>query len=105
MQFFKILLMALIFSLAPFSALSAEHASTTAAAASHAPGAAHHELPAYAPRISDKLPITNSMIVTWAVALGLIILAQLATRNIKEVPEGLQNFWEWMVEGLHNFLE
>jgi len=24
---------------------------------------------------------------------------------MKEVPDGAQNFWEWMVESLHNFLE
>jgi F-type H+-transporting ATPase subunit a len=51
------------------------------------------------------LPITNSMVVTWIVALGLIVLAQLATRNMKEVPDGAQNFWEWIVESLYNFLE
>ncbi len=45
------------------------------------------------------------MVVTWVVAIGIIILAQLATRNIKPVPSGLQNFWEWMVESLYNFLE
>lgn len=50
-------------------------------------------------------PITNSMVVTWIVAIGLIVFAQLATRNMKDVPEGAQNFWEWMVESLYNFLE
>lgn len=52
-----------------------------------------------------KFTVTNSMIVTWFVAAGIILLAQLATRNIKQVPSGLQNFWEWMVESLYNFLE
>jgi F-type H+-transporting ATPase subunit a len=52
-----------------------------------------------------KFPITNSMLVTWIVAAGLIIFAQVATRNIKPIPSGIQNFWEWLVEGLHNFLE
>ena len=51
------------------------------------------------------LPITNSMAVSWLVALGLILFAQVATRNIQQVPSGLQNFWEWLVESLHNFLE
>ncbi len=51
------------------------------------------------------LPITNSMVVTWIVALGLIVFARFATRNMKPVPEGAQNLWEWLVEGLHNFLE
>ena len=50
-------------------------------------------------------PITNSMIVSWIVALGLIVLAQVATRNMKQVPEGVQNFLEWLVEGLYKFLE
>jgi len=50
-------------------------------------------------------PITNSMVVSWFVALGLIIFVQYATRNMKQVPEGAQNLLEWLVEGLHRFLE
>src|SRR5207237_2179208 len=49
--------------------------------------------------------ITNSMLVTWIVAAGIIILAQIATRRVERIPSGIQNFWEWLVEGLHNFLE
>jgi len=49
--------------------------------------------------------ITNSMLVTWIVAAGLIILAQTAMRNPKPIPGSRQNFWEWLVEGLYNFLE
>ena len=48
---------------------------------------------------------TSSMIVTWIVALGVILFAQIATRQIKDVPEGAQNFWEFLVESLYNFLE
>src|SRR5690349_11882495 len=63
------------------------------------------ELSAYAVPLWDipnvpligHFPITNSMLVTWIVALGVIIFAQIATRNMKPVPEGAQNFWEWMV--------
>src|SRR5215813_9324177 len=50
-------------------------------------------------------PVTNSMVASWIVALGLIVFAQVATRRMKPVPEGIQNFWEWMVEGLYTFLE
>jgi F-type H+-transporting ATPase subunit a len=50
-------------------------------------------------------PITNSMIVSWIVAVGLIFFAQVATRDMKRVPAGAQNFWEWLVEGLYGFLE
>jgi F-type H+-transporting ATPase subunit a len=49
--------------------------------------------------------VTNSMLVTWIVAAGIIVFAQIATRNIKAIPSGIQNFWEWLVEGLYNFLE
>ena len=49
--------------------------------------------------------ITNSMLVTWLVAAGIIVFSQIATRRVKAIPSGIQNFWEWLVEGLHNFLE
>ena len=41
-------------------------------------------------------PVTNSMVVTWIVAVGLIVFAQLATRSMKQVPDGAQNFLEWL---------
>jgi F-type H+-transporting ATPase subunit a len=50
-------------------------------------------------------PVTNSMIVTWIVTIGLIVFAQVATRHMKPVPEGAQNFLEWLVESLYGFLE
>jgi len=50
-------------------------------------------------------PITNSMVVSWIVALGLIAFARAATRHMNEVPGGAQNFLEWLVEGLYGFLE
>ena len=73
--------------------------------AEHAP-AAHAEegMPLKALQIPGIAP-TNSMIVTWLVALGIIVFAQFATRKIKDVPEGAQNFWEFLVESLYNFLE
>ena len=66
-----------------------------------------HGLPPQAVDIARPfgLPITNSMVVTWIVALGLIIFAWVATRNMKAVPDGAQNFLEWLVEGLYSFLE
>jgi len=48
--------------------------------------------------------ITNSMVVSWIVALGLIVFAQVATRDMKQVPGGAQNFLEWLVEGLYKFM-
>ena len=52
-----------------------------------------------------KFAVTNSMLVTWIVAAGVIVFAQVATRKIKTIPTGVQNFWEWLVESLYNFLE
>ncbi len=49
--------------------------------------------------------VTNSMLVTWMVALGVIGFARFATRKMQEVPSGAQNFWESVVEGLYGFLE
>ena len=44
------------------------------------------------------------MIVTWIVALGLIVFAHLAMRSVQAVPGGAQNFWEFLVESLLGFL-
>ncbi len=51
------------------------------------------------------IPVTSSMLVTWIVAVGLIVVAQLATRHMKQVPDRLQNFVEWLIESLYHFLE
>lgn len=65
-----------------------------------------HGLPLYAPTFDfGFFKVNNSMIVTWIVALLIIWFARSATANLKEVPEGKQNFWEWLVEGLYDFLE
>src|SRR6185503_18338883 len=39
------------------------------------------------------------------VALALIAFAQVAMRNPKAIPDGKQNFWEWLVESLYKFIE
>ncbi|HEX4119064.1 MAG TPA: F0F1 ATP synthase subunit A [Verrucomicrobiae bacterium] len=64
-------------------------------------------LPPKAPTVFNigPFPVTNSMLVTWIVAIGVILFAQIATRRMKQVPDGAQNFWELLVEGLHDFLE
>ena len=66
-----------------------------------------HGLPQKAVEIARPFgfPITNSMVVSWIVAVGLIIFARLATRDMKGVPSGAQNLLEWLVEGLYGFLE
>ncbi len=75
-------------------------------AGAHAEGA-HESLTLDAPVVFHvgPLPVSNSMVLMWVVAAIVIFVARAATRNIKETPEGLQNFVEWIVESLRNFLE
>ncbi len=48
--------------------------------------------------------VTNSMVMIW-IAVGLIVLfCRAATRRMSLIPEGLQNFAEWAVESLYDFL-
>lgn len=103
MQRIRVIVFVFVLMCLPLMGLAAESAPANVPAAGHA----EEGLPANAGTAFNigKFPVTNSMLVTWIVSLGLIIFAQIATRNMKEVPSGLQNFWEWMVESLHNFLE
>jgi F-type H+-transporting ATPase subunit a len=68
---------------------------------------AHQGLPTASPEVFHigPLPVTSSMIGTWIVAIAVLLFARYATKQMKEVPDGAQNFWEWMVEGLRDFLE
>lgn len=64
----------------------------------------HHALPLYAEALHDALPVSNSIVMVW-IAVGLIVLfCQIATRKISFVPVGLQNFAEWAIESLFDFL-
>lgn len=74
------------------------------------PQAAHaerHGLPSAPDTVFHlgPLPVTNSMVVTWIAAAGLIGFARWALRRVEPVPRGAQNFWEWVVESLYGFLE
>jgi len=82
---------------------SADQASVPAATAE----VEEHGLPQKAVEIARPFgfPITNSMVVSWIVAVGLIIFARVATRDMKHVPGGAQNLLEWLVGGLYDFLE
>lgn len=96
----------------PYLGVAAEHKEASPTAQQAAVGAANpagqeeQGLPERAlPLANDQFFITSSMLVTWIVALILILFARIATRNIQEVPRGAQNFWEWLVESLYEFLE
>ena len=98
----------------PAKAEAAAHpAVKEAAAAGHAAHAAAGEhaksegLPSAAVPIIHLGPfvVTNSMLVTWIVALGLILLVRTATQNAQLVPGALQNFVEWLVGSRYEFFE
>jgi len=55
-------------------------------------------LPALLPA-KYALPVTNSMICTWIVAALILVIVRATTpRNIKEIPSGMQNVLEALVE-------
>jgi F-type H+-transporting ATPase subunit a len=115
MQPLKLIITCAFFVCAPLAALNAATGeaapSATKSAALAASGAspaapAEQSIPQSAQSLGHKGGfITNSMLVTWIVAVGVILFARFATRKIQEVPSGAQNFWEWLVEGLYGFLE
>lgn len=82
-------------------------ADSPGAEAGAGPVHAAHGLPEAAPVLFrvGPFPVTNSMVVSWVVALGLVVFARLATLRMQDVPSGAQNFWEWLVETLYSFLE
>jgi len=108
MQIFRILLMAVILSLLPVLAGAADRPEhQPSVAGGHSEAGEKEGMPLHAVNVFSigGFPVTNSMIATWIVALSIIIFAQVATRNVQAVPSGAQNFWEWLVEGLYNFLD
>jgi F-type H+-transporting ATPase subunit a len=106
MRLIKITLWLLLLAGWPMAPLLAQTGPESAAAAPKAESA-DQGLPTAAPTIFNigPFPVTNSMLVTWIVAVLVIVFAQYSTRKMKEVPDGAQNFWEFLVESLYNFLE
>lgn len=77
-------------------------ASLASLAPMHAQAGGGHALPLNAQPLGGF--VTNSTVMIW-IAVGLIVLfCRAATRRMSLVPEGLQNFAEWAVESLYDFL-
>lgn len=51
------------------------------------------------------LPVTNTLLVSWIVTVGMIIGALVVRARLQTVPSGLQNFAEAAIEGLSDFFE
>ncbi|MFA4873346.1 MAG: F0F1 ATP synthase subunit A [Patescibacteria group bacterium] len=49
-------------------------------------------------------PVTNTLLVALAISLLLISIAFLGTRRLREVPHGLQNVLEAILEGMFDFI-
>jgi len=102
--FSKIILVG-AFLLAIFTAgVNAQPASIPSTKAAVAAAPAEEMVPSAAPVVYTipviRLPITNSMICTWIVAAIILIVVRVSTwKNIKEIPSGMQNVLEAMVEG------
>ena len=69
---------------------------------------AHIELPAESITASPlflDFEITNTMIATWIAIVVLVVISFFATRRISEVPRGLQNLVEVVIEFFLNLAE
>ena len=77
----------------PIRAVVASGTPAPSASATASPTEEEHGLSQKADEIGrvGNFPITNSMVVSWIVALTLIVFIQFATRNMKPVPDGAQN--------------
>jgi F-type H+-transporting ATPase subunit a len=98
----KAILAAIILFVAPVLLLAAEpeRAVTTAAVVEHESGPL---VSAGALPIFPNVPwLTNSMIYTLVIGAIILVIIRLGTRNMKEIPSGLQNVIEAAVEGLEN---
>ncbi|MBC8127492.1 MAG: F0F1 ATP synthase subunit A [Gloeobacteraceae cyanobacterium ES-bin-144] len=49
-------------------------------------------------------PFTNSTLMVWLAAGVIIVFCRAATKKMSLVPAGFQNFAEWAVESLYDFL-
>src|SRR5260221_5202734 len=90
---------------APVAGWCADVADSSAVAES-APAHEEQGLPNAAVKIGHIGPIviTNSMLVTIIVTIGIVFFAQVVSRHVQPLPSGFQNFAEWLVESMYNFL-
>jgi F-type H+-transporting ATPase subunit a len=52
-----------------------------------------------------SLPVTNTLLVSWATMLLLIIAALVVRISIKTIPGGFQNFFEVIIDGAYSTVE
>lgn len=54
--------------------------------------------------LAPGVPVTNTMITLWIVSAILIALAVVLRLRMKYLPSGFQNFAEWALGGMRNFM-
>lgn len=67
-----------------------------------------HQLPLYPESPFDGTPfswVSNSMIMVWIATLAIVFFCRAATKKMAMVPQGFQNFAEWVIESLYNFFK
>jgi F-type H+-transporting ATPase subunit a len=67
--------------------------------------APHVELPAEGVFHISSFTVTNTIIASWLTIIVLVALFYAATRKMKLIPGGLQNFAEYILEVMLNFVE
>jgi F-type H+-transporting ATPase subunit a len=67
--------------------------------------APHVELPSEGVFHIFSFTITNTLIASWLTIIVLVALFYAATRRMKLIPGGLQNFAEYIIEVMLNFVE
>jgi len=55
--------------------------------------------------LAPGIPVTNTMITMWLVMAIMITLALIARVTMKYLPKGFQNFVEWALGGMYNFMK
>jgi F-type H+-transporting ATPase subunit a len=62
-------------------------------------------LPLNASPVFESFPyVSNSMLMVWLAVAIITVFCRIATKKMALVPAGFQNFAEWLVESLYDFL-
>lgn len=51
------------------------------------------------------IPVTNSLMASFLTTIVLVTISYFATKNLKEVPKGIQNIIEIAIESLYNMIQ
>lgn len=51
------------------------------------------------------IPVTNSLLASLLTTVVLVTISYFATKNLKEIPKGIQNILEFAVESLYNMIQ